>query len=346
MAQTLTIEEIAELAEVSRSTVSRVLNNHPSVRPEVRSRVLRVIDEHNYAPGAAARSLASSRTNVLMLLIPRSAAVIFSDPFFPLVIQGITEACADHGYFLMLSMVTNEQEQDFYHRILRAHYVDGIILLSSDIDDPILPLLIKDGVPLVLIGRHPYFQDLSWVDVENRDAARQAVAHLIDLGHRRIGTITGPLDMMVGIERRDGYKQALLEAGLPIVPELVVEGKFTQESGHHAMEQLRLLPQPPTGVFAASDATAIGALRALHAAGLRVPDDVAVVGFDDVPLASFAMPPLTTMHQPIQELGAVAVQLLVERLEHPTAPRRQVWLPATLVQRESAAVRRWKKTEG
>lgn len=340
MAQPLTIEEIAALAEVSRSTVSRVLNNHPSVRPEVRSRVLRVIDEQNYAPRAAARSLASSRTNVLMLLIPRSAAVIFSDPFFPLVIQGITEACADDGYFLMLSMVTNEQEQEFYHRILRARYMDGIILLSSDIDDPILPLLVKDGVPLVLIGRHPSFQDVCWVDVENRDAARQAVAHLIDQGHRRIGTITGPLNMVVSIDRRDGYEQALLEAGLPIVPELVVEGNFTQENGYHAMEQLLSLPQPPTAVFAASDATAIGALRALHAAGLRVPDDVAVVGFDDVPLASFAMPPLTTMRQPVQELGSVALQLLVERLEHPRTPRRQVRLPATLVQRESTAVHR------
>src|SRR5919108_5122458 len=168
----LTIEQIAEIAQVSRSTVSRVLNNHPSVRPAVRDRVLRIISEHNYTPHAAARSLASSRTNVIGLLIPRTAAAIFSDPFFPYVIQGITEACNSQGYFLMLAMVSAEMEQGFYNRILRSRHFDGVIMLSGDVDDPILPLLISDGTPLALIGHHPYFQNLISVDVENRSGAR------------------------------------------------------------------------------------------------------------------------------------------------------------------------------
>src|SRR5579859_3255976 len=263
MSTSLTIEQIARIAQVSRSTVSRVLNNHPSVRPEVRDRVLQVISETQYTPHAAARSLASSRTNVIGLLIPRSATTIFVDPFFPQIIQGIAEATNREGYFLMLSMVTADLEQTFYHRIVRGRQFDGVIMLSSDIDDPILPLLIKDRIPLVLIGHHPYFQNLSAIDVENRDGARVAVTHLITLGHRRIATITGLLHMVVGLDRRDGYKQAMLESGLPIVPELMVEGEFSQEGGYRAMQQLLALPEPPTAVFSASDAMSIGALRAV-----------------------------------------------------------------------------------
>lgn len=335
MSSAKTIEEIAELAQVSRSTVSRVLNNHPSVRPTVRDRVLRVINEQNYAPHAAARSLASSRTNIIGLLIPRSAATIFSDPFFSAVIQGVSEACNSHGYFLMLSMVTSEMEQGFYNRILRSRHFDGIIMLSSDVDDPILPLLIQDHTPLVMIGSHPYFQKLSWVDVDNREGARLAVAHLIGLGHRRIGTITGPLQMTAGLDRRDGYKLALVEAGIAVSPDLIIEGDFSQEGGYQAMLRLLALPQRPTAVFVASDAMAIGALRAAREAGLSVPDDIALVGFDDLPSGSFADPPLTTVHQPVLEMGAAAVGLLLDRLKLTDQPPLQVRQPASLVVRSS-----------
>ncbi len=336
MSSTLTIEQIAALAEVSRSTVSRVLNNHPSVRPVVRDRVLQVIKEYNYAPSAAARSLASSRTDVIGLLIPRSAAFIFSDPFFSSVIQGITEACHSMGYFLMLAMLSADMEQGFYNRILRGRHFDGVIMLSSDVDDPILPLLIKDRTPLVLVGHHPFFQNISSVDVENREGARQAVAQLIELGHRRIATITGSLQMVVGMDRRDGYKQALLEAGLTIDPQLIVEGSFTRESGYSAMAQLLALPQRPGAVFVASDVMAVGALRAIREAGLSVPRDIALVSFDDLPLASFADPPLTTVHQPITEMGSTAVRLLVDQIENPERPPTQVRLPTSLVLRESS----------
>jgi LacI family transcriptional regulator len=331
----LTIEQIAVIAQVSRSTVSRVLNDHPSVRPEVRERVLRVMREHNYAPHAAARSLARSQTNIIGLVIPRTAATIFAEPFFPLVIQGITEACSSQDYFLMLAMITADLEQDFYSRIVRSRHFDGLIMLSSDLDDPILPQLIKDRMPLVLIGSHPYFQDLSWVDGANGEGAHMAVTHLLKLGHRRIATITGPIEMEVSIDRRDGYKRALLEAGLPISPELIVAGEFTQESGYRAMTQLLGLPQCPTAVFAASDSMAIGALRAIREAGLSVPEDVALVSFDDLPVAGFADPPLTTVHQPVLELGAKAVDLLIERIKVPERTPVQVRLPTKLIVRKS-----------
>jgi LacI family transcriptional regulator len=184
--QSLTIEEIAELASVSRSTVSRVLNDHPSVRPDVRARVQQVIHEHRYTPSAAARSLASRRSNLVGLLIPRSTATIFADPFFSHVIQGITETCNNRGYLLMLAMVTAEREQDFYERVLRGRHVDGLIMLASDVDDPILPQLIRDATQLVLVGRHPYLRDVRWVDTDNVGGAVLAVQHLTERGYQRI----------------------------------------------------------------------------------------------------------------------------------------------------------------
>jgi len=335
----LTIEEIADLADVSRSTVSRVLNNHPSVRPSVRQRVQQVIQEHRYTPRAAARSLASRRTNVVGLLIPRSAATFFSDPFFPHVIQGITETCSNRGFFLLLSMVTVEREQDFYERVLRGRHVDGLIMMSSDIDDPILPLLIRDESPLVLVGRHPYLADVTFADVENRDGAVQAVRHLIELGHQRIATITGPPFMVAAMDRRDGYKQALAEAAIPIRPDLIVESDFTQSGGYAAMHEILRLPDHPTAIFAGSDVMAAGALRAIHEVGLRVPDDMSLVSFDDLPLASILTPPLTTVHQPLHELGAAAADLLLNRLEQSDDHQpNHVRLPTHLVVRQSSGV--------
>ncbi|NOK61386.1 MAG: Ribose operon repressor [Chloroflexi bacterium AL-W] len=336
MSTSLTIEQIAEIANVSRSTVSRVLNNHPSVRQQVRDRVLQVIQKYNYTPQAAARSLASSRTDVIGLLIPRSAAFIFDDPFFPNIIQGISEACLTYGYFLMLSMLTADMEQSFYNRILRGRHFDGVIMLSSDIDDPLLPLLIKDRVPLVLIGSHPYFQDVNSVDVANREGAYHAVKHLVALGHQRIATVTGSLQMSAAQDRLNGYKQALLESNIGIAPNLIVEGHFTQEGAYHATRELLTLANSPTALFTASDTMAIGALHAIHEAQLKVPDDIALVSFDDLPSSLYTTPPLTTMHQPIAEMGTSAVDILIKNLKHPADHTPQaVRLPTSLVIRDS-----------
>jgi len=331
----MTIQHIAELAEVSRSTVSRVLNDHPSVRPEVRDRVLQVIGEQGYAPQAAARSLASKRTNTLGLLIPRSAAVIFSDPFFGQIIQGMTEASSKRGYFMLLSMVTAEMERDFYMRVLRSRSVDGLLMVSSDIDDPILPLLIKDNLPLMMIGNHPYLNPVNWIDSENREGARTATNHLVGLGHRRIAAITGFLQMSSAIDRFNGYKQALLEANIPVTAELIEHGDYTQESGYLAMQKLLTVTPRPTAIFSANDMMAMGALRAIHEAGLRVPADIAIVGFDDIPMAPFANPPLTTMRQPIAEMGALAANTLIDQLENLAEPGAHVRLPTRLVVRAS-----------
>lgn len=339
MSTNLTIEQIARMAHVSRSTVSRVLNNHPSVRPQVRERVLDVMRELNYVPHAAARSLALSRSNCIGLLIPRSATTIFADPFFSVITQSISKACMDRSYFVVLALAA-EIGRDFYDKVLRGRHFDGVIMLSSDIDDPILPRLIKDHVPFVLIGEHPYLQGLTTVDVENRHGAYQAVRHLLSLGYRRIATITGSLQMTAGIDRRDGYKHALLEAGIPITPELIAEGDFSRESGYAAMRRLLSLPQRPAAVFIASDTMALGALRAIAEAGLSVPQDIAVVGFDGLSIDAFANPPLTTVRQPVAELGAIAAQVLIARLEGHPSITTQTRLPTTLVIRQSCGASR------
>jgi LacI family transcriptional regulator len=331
----LTIEHIAALADVSRSTVSRVLNDHPGVNPSVRQRVQRIIRERNYAPRSAARSLASSRTDTIGLLVPRSAAISLSDPFIESMIQAIFEAAGQQRYFALLAMLTADMEAAFYERILRSQHFDGVIMFSSDIDDPILPRLIKDGGPMVLIGRHPYFQDIVSVDVNNREGAHDAVAHLIGLGHRRIGMINGQLQMEAAQARRDGYKQALLEAGIPIDTALMVEGQYSEAVACAAMHTLLDLEQPPTAIFAASDIMAIGAMRAIHDRGLRVPDDVAAIGYDDLPLAAAATPPLTSVHQPVSDMGAHAVRVLIEQIKG-SGPATSVRLPARLVVRESS----------
>lgn len=338
----MTIEEIARLAGVSRSTVSRVLNSHPNVRPQVRARVLAVIQQQGYVPQAAARSLASRRTRVIGLVIPHTAARIFDDPFFGPVIHSITEACAALGYFVMLAMLTHDREPSFYERVVRGRHFDGMIMLSSDIDDPLLPLLMRDRLPLVLFGSHPYFDELSWVDADHRSGVREAIRYLVGLGHRHIATITGPLTMQSALDRRDGYKQGLLEAGLPIRQELIAEGDWTQQSGYRALQHLLQVPVPPTAVFVASDSMAVGAMRAAAAAGYRIPDDLSIVGFDDLPFAAYTSPPLTTIHQPVGDMGATAVRLLVELIEHRASAPQQVRLPTRLVVRESCrAIAAW-----
>ncbi|HEX6291216.1 MAG TPA: LacI family DNA-binding transcriptional regulator [Herpetosiphonaceae bacterium] len=331
----LTIEQIAKLAQISPTTVSRVLNNHPNVRPAVRERVLQVIHEQGYVPRAAAQSLAKRRTQVIGLLIPVGGTDNFTDPFFGPLIQEITVASTRAGYFVVLSMITPDMERGFYERVLRSRHLDGVIMFSGDIDDPILPLLIKDKTPLVLIGSHPYFQNLSWVTTAQREGGRRAVAHLIGLGHRRVATITGPLHTVAGMDRRDGYKQSLLEAGLPIRAEHMVEGDWTWQGGFDAMRRLLSLPEPPTAVFVASDTMATGAMHAIAQAGRAIPSDIALVSFDDLPSASFANPPLSTIRQPIAEMSRIAVKLLVDQIERGEVRYEHICLPNELIVRGS-----------
>lgn len=341
----LRLEQIAELSGVSRSTVSRVVNNHVSVRPEVRQRVLQVIEETGYHPDPAARSLASQRSGIIGLVIPRAVQSLFTDPYYPRLMQGVAQACNTHDYILSLFLFyTEEEEQRLSPRVTHKQLVDGAIVGALPINDPLAAQLLENEVPFVMIGRPADLSRISFVDVDNAEGASQAVSHLARLGCQRIATITGPLNTLVGLDRRQGYLNTLNEHGYPPNEALIAEGDFTEASGYMAMQ--RLLPQRPDAVFAASDTMARGALRALRSAGLAVPDDIAIVGFDDLPGSAVADPPLTTVRQPILRLGVQAVECLVDLLTHGVQPPRQVVMTTQLVIRQSCGAKRFRPDWG
>lgn len=333
-----TLDEVAKQAGVSRSTVSRVVNNHPNVSATTRSRVEAAIEESSYRPHAVARSLATNKTNILGMVVPESVTKLFTDPYFPLVLRGATEACNRLGYHLILSLFTTSVDSRAMHdRVVRSGYLDGAIAANASLDDRLIPGLLEEEIPFIIIGRHP--NDLvNYIDVDNMGGARMATEHLIRLGHKRIGTITGPLDMTPAQDRLDGYREVMSTHRLPVSDGLVAEGDFTEASGRAAMTQL--LREKPTAIFAASDSMAIGAIKAIRAAKLHVPQDIAIVGFDDVPSARTIAPELTTIRQPIERIGQLAVETLVNLIERGRTEKGarstgRIVLPTELVVRGS-----------
>jgi LacI family transcriptional regulator len=334
----LTIRQIAKLAGVSRSTVSRVLNDHPSVSREKREQVLHVIDETGFHPDPIARSLSSRRSHIIGLVIPLAIRSLFEDPFFPRLIQGVSQGCNAHDYTLSLFLFhSQKEEKKLYRRISRKQLLDGVIVTATRAGTPLIPRLLESEMPFVIQGRHEDSR-VNYVDVDNVTGATTAVTHLLRLGYRRIATIAGPDDNAAAHDRNRGYLAALQDRGRPIDDHLIVSGDFTQSGGYEAMQ--RLLPHKPDAVFVASDAMAMGALGAIRAAGLTVPGDMALVGFDDLPQSAMADPPLTTVRQPIQRVGALAVKTLIDILQNgPDLPRRLI-LPTELVIRDSCGAAR------
>ena len=329
----MNLEQIAKLSGVSRSTVSRVVNNDPNVSSVTREKVLQVVKRVNYTPNAAARGLAAGRTHVLGLVIPTGVAALFSDPYFPILIQGVSSACNAREYSVMLWLAEPEYERRQIRQIMYSGLVVGVIVSSMLLNDSLVQALSEGDLQFMLVGRHPTDTRASYVDADNIGGAREGVTHLLRLGRSRIATITGPQNMIAGADRLVGYTAALRDRGVIADPGLIAEGDFTETGGYRAMQQL--LPRRPDAVFAASDIMAIGALRALREASLRVPEDVAVVGFDDMPQAARTEPPLTTVRQPIYRLGATAVDSLHDLIEHPDSSARRIILPTELVVRAS-----------
>ena len=332
-----TQRQIAEEVGVSRTTVSLVLNDVPGVRvsPETRRRILEVAHRLNYYPDAAARTLVSGRTSTIGFVLCQSPDRIFADAFLPEVLRGVGDAVQESGFRVLIHSVEDVTAPDAYIGLVREKQTDGIILSGPRSDDRQLLQLRAEGFPVVLLGQLPG-SGIPFADVDNVGAAKQVVAHLIDLGHRRIGMITNaPLAYTAARDRLAGYRQALEAAGLTCAGELVRYGDFREESGYRAMNELIDLAQMPTAVFVASDLVAFGALVAIKQRGLQVPADVALVGFDDVQLAHYVDPPLTTVRLPAYALGYRAATLLTQLIGGESIEKQEILLQTELVVRQS-----------
>ena len=335
-----TLEEVAAVAGVSRATVSRVVNASPRVAQDVRLRVQAAIERLNYVPNRAARSLVTKRSDSVAVVIAQPTGQVFADPFFPRLLRGISAALTATDRQLILLMPESPADERRVADYLSAGHVDGALLVSLHENDPLPAQLTKAAVPIVMVGRPPHGSQVSFVDVDNRQGAQTAVAHLIAAGRRVIATITGPLDMAPGIDRLQGYRDALAVGGLTLDATLEQIGGFTQEGSRAAMERLLATRPDVDGVFAASDLMAATALSVITASGRRVPADVAVVGFDDVAIALSTTPPLTSVRQPIEEMGHEMTRLLVESLSAAGSVPRRVILATQLIQRASSGGRR------
>ncbi|MBP3977234.1 LacI family DNA-binding transcriptional regulator [Microbacterium sp. BLY] len=331
MSPRATIEEVAATAGVSRSTVSRVVNGSTAVSPEALAAVRAAIDELNYVPNRAARSLASRQTHAIALIVPEDTTRFFGDPFFAAIVAGITGALRRSDYLLNL-LIASDDPGDKMTSFVRNGAVDGALIVSHHTSDAFVDR-IADAVPVVYGGR-PVRRGAGdyVVDVDNVAGGRVATQHLVDIGRTRIATISGPLTMVSSTDRVQGFRAALSAAGL--TPFAVEEGDYSEASGAEAARRL-LAEGRPDAIFVASDLMARGALTALRAAGVRVPEDIAIVGFDDSSVASTTDPPLTTMRQPMYAQGEAMTQVLLSRLAGEDPPRTTI-LPTELVVRGSA----------
>jgi len=329
----VTISHVAQEAGVSTQTVSRVLNKRPDVAPGTRQRVQEVIKQLGYQPSAIARSLASNRTRILGLITSD-----FSDYFFTQVIAGAEVEARKHDYFFMLgSTERNPQDEPEYIRLLAERHVGGILFArpSTEPDSRQVAELLHSGIPVVTTAYHLPDETLTVVDVDNVDGAQQATRCLLGQGHRQVAMITGPASWRSVNDRTRGYTIALEAAGVTLDPNLIVQGDWSYQSGYRAMQELVARKVSFSAVFAQNDQMAIGAIRALREAGRRVPQDVAVVGYDDIPVAEYVDPPLTTVRQPMREVGEVATRLLIQAIEDPGAVQGEILLKAELIRRGS-----------
>ncbi|WP_030019428.1 LacI family DNA-binding transcriptional regulator [Streptomyces monomycini] len=337
-----TLEAVAARAGVSRATVSRVVNGGAGVRDEVRERVRRAVTDLGYVPNSAARSLVTRRTGAVAVVIAEPEARVFADPFFGRQLRGISRELSAADIQLLLLLQETRADCDRVGRYLAAGHADGVLMFSLHRDDPLPAMAEASGLPTVYGGR-PGWADTGrgprplYVDTDNRDGARQAVRHLRERGRRRIAVITGPLDQTSAQDRLDGYRDALAPAAPD--PRLIADGGFTAQGGERAMAGLLAAAPDLDGVFVCSDLMASGALRTLRAHGRRVPQDVGVVGYDDLDPAAWTDPPLTTVRQDVEEMGRLMARLLLRRLradaEAPGDELSSVVTAARLVVRES-----------
>ena len=328
-----TLEEVAAVAGVSRATVSRVVNGSPKVLPDTVAAVNAAIAELGYVPNRAARALVTRRTDSVALVVPEPDSRVFSDPFFARMLHGVSTTLAPTPSQLVLLIEQAEGDDQRLLRYLRGGHVDGAIVISHHGRDTILDELVRLPLPIVFSAR-PLGIDIpvATVDVDNVAGARTAVEHLLGTGRRRIGTVTGPQDMTAAVDRLTGFQEALAAAGLPA--DAVADGDFTAEGGEQAARELLERHPDLDGIFVASDLMATEVLRVLVQSGRRVPGDVAVVGYDDSSVATMTVPRLTTVRQPVEQLGRRLAEIVLAKIAGETHIEPEVF-PTELIVRES-----------
>jgi LacI family transcriptional regulator len=330
----LTIDQIADIAGVSRTTVSRVLNNRPDVNRATRQRVLSLIEEHNYHPNAFAKAISSQKSHNVGLVIPYEADYIFLNPFFVEVLRGISTTMDRQEYSLLVSYAHGEDPAASFRR----KKVDGFIVLSpGSLHHGLIESMQEVGAPFVSTSRLADQVNMTYVDVDNRAGGRLAAEHLLALGHRRIVYVGKP-SLTSSHDRLQGVRDAFESRQLALADELIMEATgSTERHGYEAAELLLTRISEPTAIFLANDMMAIGAIKSLAEHGLRVPEDLSIIGFDDVPMAQYCAPPLTTVRQPAFEKGALAAQMLIECLEGEECVPQSRTLPVELIVRNSTA---------
>lgn len=339
----VTIKDVAKRAGVSPSTVSRVLSNHPRISRETTRKVKEIMEEMGYHSNIMARSLVSNKTSTLGMILPRPAEELFQNHFFAENIRGITTQASRNGYDLLMTAGHSEQgELEAVTRLVKGRRVDGVILLQSRRNDPIVNFLQGESFPFVLIGHYTEDESILCVDNDNVQAAFDATEHLIAQGHERIGFVSGPPNLTVSQDRLEGFRQAMDSHGFRVQPEWIVEGEFLQESGYRAMSFFMNLPERPTALVVVDDLVTFGVLRGLNELGYRVPDDLSLVSFNNISLAELSTPPLSSIDIGIYQLGYMASQLLIRAIEGDKPQQTRVIVPHRLIVRESSLNRKIK----
>ncbi len=325
------IKDVARKAGVSISTVSRVINESKIVKPETHEKVMKAIDELGYKPNAIARSLKIKNTKTIGILIPD-----ISNQFYPEVVRGIEDIANMYEYNIFLCNTDQDKEKEIqYFDVMAEKQVDGVVFIGNEVSPELYKKFKTYGIPIILIGTD--HEAIPSVTIDNVGASRAIMKYLIKKGHRRIGIITGKhYDPVTYGTRMEGYKKALEENEIPFLEELVIEGGYRFKSGYEGAKKFMDMEEPPTAIFVANDEMAIGAMRAALEQGIAIPDELAIVGFDNIDMAGKVFPALTTVAQPMYEMGAIGMRVLTKILNEETLETEKIVLNYSILERESS----------
>lgn len=334
MKKKITIKDIARLSGVSKSTVSRVLNNSPGVKEETRKKVLEIVKKYDYAPDIIASGLVKKRINTIGVIVSD-----ITNPYYSVLVKGIEDICRTYGYGLLLCNTDGRITEEVKHvKLLIQKNVDGIIFASSKLESPALNIMRDNVEYFIFVGRLPSnYEEYNYVVVDNFLGAYMAVNYLISLGHKKIAYLSGTWNTWPNIKRFEGYRKALEDNGLEVERKYVFNGDFSLEAGYNIGMKVLNMKNRPTAIFCANDMSAIGFLEACWELGFKIPEDISVMGFDDIPLSSFRNIQLTTISQSIYDQGAFAGKILIEKIQNKNKEKTQIVLPPKLIIRKTCS---------